>query len=95
MSAKDTIEWSVWDPDAETWNIIDKNVLKTADIPDGIEKMIGFEGRPDPASGYYCMYNEGRLVNGESDLGDQLARMAPVHADIPGGSVAAVFCGKA
>lgn len=70
ISAKDTIEWAVWDADGEKWNIIDKSVLK-GDMPDGIEKMIGFEGRPDPASGYYCMYNEGRLVNSESDFGDR------------------------
>jgi hypothetical protein len=32
---------------------------------EGIEKMIGFEGRPDPASGFYCVYDGGRLKLGE------------------------------
>jgi hypothetical protein len=30
--------------------------------------LIGFEGLPDPASGFYCCYSEGRLVNGASDV---------------------------
>ncbi len=29
-----------------------------------IEKSIGFEGRPDPGTGYYCRFDQGRLVAG-------------------------------
>lgn len=65
ISTKDRVEWAYWD--AEDWVIADKNVLDTEDIPAGFEKMIGFEGRPDPGTGYYCMYNEGRLVTGDGD----------------------------
>ena len=36
------------------------------DAPGGIEKKIGFEGIGDPASGYYCHYKEGRIVEKES-----------------------------
>ena len=67
VSTKDRIEWSYWDADGDDWVIVDKSVLDEEDIPAGFEKMIGFEGRPDPASGYYCMYNEGRMVTGDDD----------------------------
>lgn len=46
---------------------MDKSVLDDESIPTGLEKMIGFEGRPDPASGYYCMYNGGKLVTDNGD----------------------------
>ena len=46
---------------------MEKDVLEQG-VPDGIEKLIGFEGRPDPATGFYCMYNEGKLVNSDDDL---------------------------
>ena len=42
------------------WVVVDKSVL--TDAQKGIEKEIGFEGRPDPATGFYCHYSEGRLV---------------------------------
>jgi len=42
------------------WIIVEKSVL--TDAPKGIEKEIGFEGRPDRATGFYCHYKEGRLV---------------------------------
>ena len=66
VSAKDKIEWAFWDATGEDWIIIDKDALESA--PAGLEKLIGFEGRPDPATGFYCMYNEGRLVNTDDDL---------------------------
>jgi hypothetical protein len=33
-------------------------------LPDDVlrGRAIGFEGKPDPATGYYCLYNEGRVV---------------------------------
>lgn len=48
---------------------MDKAVVDTK-VPVDVEKgkAIGFEGRPDPATGFYCLYNEGRLVNSESDV---------------------------
>jgi len=68
VSIKDKIEWAYRKSDEEEWVIVDKSVLESKDIPEGVEKMIGFEGNPDPASGYYCVYNEGRLVTSESDM---------------------------
>lgn len=60
MSQKDKIEWAYWQggDDDGTWVAVDKSVV----MPDGIEKQIGFEGTPDPATGFYCMYDAGRLL---------------------------------
>ena len=42
------------------WVMVDKS--RGDDAPAGIEKRIGFEGISDKATGYYCFYNEGRIV---------------------------------
>lgn len=60
---KDTkVQWAYWKEEGESteWVVVDKSVLEGA--PANIEKEIGFEGRPDPSTGFYCMYKEGRLV---------------------------------
>eukprot|EP00977_Amphora_coffeiformis_P028468 scaffold35293_cov260-Amphora_coffeaeformis.AAC.4 len=68
VSPKDTIAWAYWNEQDESWTTVDKKILQDeANIPDGLEKLIGFEGRPDPSSGYYCVYNEGRLANDSAD----------------------------
>jgi hypothetical protein len=44
------------------WVVVDP---KAADVVAGqkdFDKSIGYEGTPDPSTGYYCTYNEGRLV---------------------------------
>ena len=41
------------DDESTTWSSVDKTVLSEA--PEGIEKMIGFEGKPDPGTGFYCV----------------------------------------
>lgn len=51
ISLKATIEWAYQNLDSEEWFVVDKSVLETSDVPEGLEKMIGFEGRPDPSSG--------------------------------------------
>ena len=43
----------------------DKAVLETQSIPEGVEKMMGFEGTPDPNTGFYCIYDGGKLKLGE------------------------------
>jgi hypothetical protein len=48
-----TGSWVVVDPKAS-----DNSSSKTKDF----DKSIGYEGTPDPSTGYYCKYNEGRLV---------------------------------
>lgn len=67
VSQKDKIEWAYWDVEGEDWILVDRDVLGDV-VPDGFEKMIGFEGRPDPATGFYCMYNEGKLVTSDEDM---------------------------
>lgn len=79
VSPKDKIDWGVKETSSsssdseDVWFVVDKSILEeesSSDIsvPDALEKLIGFEGTPDPASGYYCYYNEGRLVNAEKDV---------------------------
>lgn len=43
------------------WVTVDKTVLDSIPVK-GIEKQMGFVGTPDPTTGFYCVYNEGRLV---------------------------------
>jgi hypothetical protein len=59
VSQKDVLEWAYFDNDA--WTAVDCKAVD-AEAPEGIEKQIGFEGTPDPATGFYCVYNEGKLV---------------------------------
>lgn len=46
------------------WTVVDVKAALT-DVPDGLEKDIGFEGIPDPATGFYCVYDNGRLKIGD------------------------------
>jgi len=70
VSAKDRLEWGYrkapsGDADSaeDNWNVVDVKSVDSNDVQRvGIEK-IGFEGTPDPNSGYYCVYDEGRLSN--------------------------------
>mmetsp|Transcript_2158 Transcript_2158/g.3106 ORF Transcript_2158/g.3106 Transcript_2158/m.3106 type:complete len:196 (+) Transcript_2158:153-740(+) len=55
------VEWAFFQEESEQWVTVDKSDL--GDVPEGIEKEIGFEGRPDPATGFYCLYKEGRLTD--------------------------------
>ena len=53
------------------WSVADKSALDGVDAK-GLDRRIGFEGRADPSTGYYCFYNEGRLVNGAEGSSDLL-----------------------
>ena len=47
-----------------TWKVV--NIKETlVNDTDGMEKEIGFEGTPDPATGFYCIYDGGKLRLGE------------------------------
>ena len=70
LSSKKTLEWGYnsasGDDDEDgddEWKIVDKSSM--GEEVEGLEKLIGFEGRPDPASGFYCIYDGGRLKLGE------------------------------
>eukprot|EP00565_Helicotheca_tamesis_P006422 CAMPEP_0185730062 /NCGR_PEP_ID=MMETSP1171-20130828/8314_1 /TAXON_ID=374046 /ORGANISM="Helicotheca tamensis, Strain CCMP826" /LENGTH=238 /DNA_ID=CAMNT_0028399045 /DNA_START=111 /DNA_END=827 /DNA_ORIENTATION=+ len=69
---KDRVEWAYYktsdadgDDDSGEWIPLDKDAGK--DAPEGIEKKIGFEGKADPKTGFYCHYNAGRLVDREDE----------------------------
>jgi hypothetical protein len=53
------------DEEKKEWVSVDKS--KGDDAPDGIEKKIGFEGISHPPTGYYCFYNQGRIVEKEEE----------------------------
>eukprot|EP00526_Cylindrotheca_closterium_P024106 CAMPEP_0113628170 /NCGR_PEP_ID=MMETSP0017_2-20120614/14596_1 /TAXON_ID=2856 /ORGANISM="Cylindrotheca closterium" /LENGTH=187 /DNA_ID=CAMNT_0000538465 /DNA_START=139 /DNA_END=702 /DNA_ORIENTATION=- /assembly_acc=CAM_ASM_000147 len=68
VSKKSTVEWGYMmqgdgDDDGE-WTAIDVKAA-LADAPEGLEKDIGFEGTGDPATGFYCVYDNGRLKVGD------------------------------
>lgn len=65
LSSKKDLEWGYQTGDNENieWKTVDKSCLTNA--VEGLEKLIGFEGRPDPASGFYCVYDGGLLKLGE------------------------------
>ncbi|GKY91937.1 hypothetical protein MPSEU_000165300 [Mayamaea pseudoterrestris] len=69
ISKQDKVEWG-YSPqqnnvstDGASWSVVD---TKTIAMESGLEKKIGFQGQEDPASGYYCLYNGGRRVTGDS-----------------------------
>lgn len=71
---KDRVEWAFSassTPEQGDWTLI--NVKEaTKDSPAGIEKTIGFQGKPDAASGFYCHYENGRMIDRYS--GDVVAK---------------------
>jgi hypothetical protein len=70
VSPKDTLEWGYRNGDGggdeSAWAVADKSALDGIEATSnkGLDRSIGFEGTPDPSTGFYCFYNEGRLVNG-------------------------------
>ena len=62
ISANAILEWGYID--GEDWKVMEKS---NDDAPNGIEKQIGFEGISDKASGFYCYYHEGRVVEKEEE----------------------------
>lgn len=61
---KDKVDWAyaeVQAPEQEDWIQVDKS--SAADAEAGLEKKVGFEGKPDAATGFYCHYQDGRLVD--------------------------------
>jgi hypothetical protein len=64
LCSKKPIEWGYFDEKDEEWKVVDKAILND-NMVENLEKSIGFEGRPDPASGFYCVYDAGRLKLGD------------------------------
>jgi hypothetical protein len=61
---KDKVEWAYASatatPEQEDWIVVEKT--DASDATPGIEKKIGFEGIPDPSSGFYCNYEGGKIT---------------------------------
>ena len=70
VKPKDAVEWGYSEGDEEEFTLADKTVASNLK---GVERMVGFEGLPDPNTGSYCHYKEGRLVD-KSDETKQLAQ---------------------
>eukprot|EP00571_Detonula_confervacea_P017541 CAMPEP_0172310014 /NCGR_PEP_ID=MMETSP1058-20130122/11117_1 /TAXON_ID=83371 /ORGANISM="Detonula confervacea, Strain CCMP 353" /LENGTH=221 /DNA_ID=CAMNT_0013022757 /DNA_START=48 /DNA_END=713 /DNA_ORIENTATION=- len=63
IPANAVLEWGYLN--GEEWTAVDKS--KGDDAPNGIEKKMGFEGISDKATGFYCFFHEGRIVEKEED----------------------------
>ena len=71
VSKKSTCEWGYTeatsdgdDNSSSEWTVVDVKAA-LVDLPEGFEKDIGFEGIGDPATGFYCVYDMGRLKIGD------------------------------
>ncbi|CAJ1934717.1 unnamed protein product [Cylindrotheca closterium] len=68
VSKKSTVEWGYKEGDSDSdsgeWKVVDVKA-SLIDVPDGFEKDIGFEGIGDPATGFYCVYDNGKLKVGD------------------------------
>jgi hypothetical protein len=65
IPAHSVLTWGYKEDDS--WVAVDKSVDDDESIPKGIEKEFGFEGISDKASGFYCYYSEGRIVERGED----------------------------
>jgi hypothetical protein len=53
ISTKAQVEWG-YRNEENAWVAVDKSVLDSVQEA-GIEKSMGFEGTPDPTTGFYCV----------------------------------------
>eukprot|EP00560_Eucampia_antarctica_P001139 CAMPEP_0197831902 /NCGR_PEP_ID=MMETSP1437-20131217/12663_1 /TAXON_ID=49252 ORGANISM="Eucampia antarctica, Strain CCMP1452" /NCGR_SAMPLE_ID=MMETSP1437 /ASSEMBLY_ACC=CAM_ASM_001096 /LENGTH=153 /DNA_ID=CAMNT_0043435027 /DNA_START=217 /DNA_END=678 /DNA_ORIENTATION=+ len=62
VAAKDLLEWAYCNEGSEEWVSVDpKDDSLNLSVKD-VDKKIGFEGEADPASGFYCHYDNGKLT---------------------------------
>lgn len=75
--SKSRVEWSYFDEEGKDYKLITSSSTPES-LPDGIDKMIGFKGIGDPKTGFYCIYDQGRLVEDKkegSSLSDKGTKM--------------------
>mmetsp|Transcript_29912 Transcript_29912/g.63555 ORF Transcript_29912/g.63555 Transcript_29912/m.63555 type:complete len:219 (+) Transcript_29912:122-778(+) len=65
IPANAVLEWGYLPEENSEWAVVDKS--KGDEAPAGIEKKMGFEGISDKATGFYCFYHEGRIVEREEE----------------------------
>mmetsp|Transcript_29532 Transcript_29532/g.45078 ORF Transcript_29532/g.45078 Transcript_29532/m.45078 type:complete len:241 (+) Transcript_29532:90-812(+) len=86
FTAKDKVEWGYSGagpdvaPEQGDWVVVDKSVAN--DAPSGTEKKIGFEGKPDAGTGFYCHYEGGRMVD-KYDNSLNVAILNPSTKELP------------
>jgi hypothetical protein len=61
VSKKMICEWGYLENDK--WKVVDVKIATFAS--EGFEKKIGFAGKPDLATGFYCVYDNGKIKLGE------------------------------
>jgi len=71
VKPNDVVEWGYGTPvsgdDEQTFTLVDKSVMD--DAPKGVESKIGFQGTPDPNSGFY--FSKAGRVSDKSDAARQ------------------------
>ncbi|GAX17642.1 hypothetical protein FisN_18Lh303 [Fistulifera solaris] len=64
VTAKTKLNWGMMitekGRDEGSWKTLDPKSFTSADV---LDKDIGFEGTPDAASGFYCVYDQGKILN--------------------------------
>lgn len=74
------LEWG-YETNDDEWVAVDKN-KGGDDVAKGIEKQIGFEGISDKATGFYCFYHEGRVVERDEAGGKGVAAPGAGSRDV-------------
>jgi len=74
FTSKTILEWAYYNDETEEWIVVDKNTI-VADSEEtnnnNIERKLGFEGTADPNTGYYCHYDQGKMVDRRSRSNSQ------------------------
>jgi len=65
LRGKERLEWGLYNVETKTFDAVDKSLTDGMDEFD--TKQIGFEGTGDPKTGFYCHYNDGRLVSNRDE----------------------------
>lgn len=63
VAPKDVVEWGYFSDETDDWVQVDPKDEALRLTVKNLEKKVGFEGKPDPASGFYCHYENGKLVD--------------------------------
>lgn len=51
-----------------SWKTLDPKASLNTEVL--LDKEIGFEGQPDAASGFYCVYDQGKILNASAGGAD-------------------------
>ncbi len=72
VTAKTKLNWGMMitegGSDEGSWKPLDPKSFTSSDV---LDKDIGFEGTPDAASGFYCVYDQGKILNASGSGAEQ------------------------